>query len=118
MINDKILRPGFRWNRQAEKIPDNKQGDADEFRQRGRDVNKRAAEDAAERGADEAERIVNAACGAAASRGYSLAEKRGKYRLVQAVTEEERAAADVKKQVVMGAEQIKRITQCDGEPAN
>ena len=81
-------------------------------------MNKAACEHASERRADKAEEIVNAACGAAAGRGYSLAQKGGEYRLVQAVAEEECAAADVKEEIVMGAKQIDRVTDGDSQPTN
>src|SRR6478672_11514328 len=104
--------------RETEKIPQEKQRDAAELRQRWRDRDQSAAEHAADRRADEAKKIVNPGCRAASAGRNPAAEKRRQHRLINAVAEKKRRAGGIENQIVTSAEEIKRVPRYRREPAD
>src|SRR5207245_8472861 len=103
------LRSRFRRRRETQKIPEDEEQHTDKLRQRRRKVDERAAEHAAQRRSDKAKEVVDPRRCAATARGNSLREKRGQHRLVQGVAEEESSAANVKKKIIAGAEEINGV---------
>ena len=104
------LRSRFRRRRETQKIPEDEEQHTDKLRQRRRKVDERAAEHAAQRRSDKAKEVIDPRRSAATARGNSLREKRGQHRLVQGVAEEESSAANVKKKIIAGAEEINGVT--------
>src|SRR6266581_4710130 len=94
-MNRNALGARFRRERQPDEKPSHEEHDSEKLWERGRNVNQRAAEHAAERRADKAKKIINTARRSSARCRHVLAKKRGKYRLIDRVTEEKRRAAEI-----------------------
>src|SRR6266545_7450029 len=95
-LDRNALRARFRRERQPDEKPSDEEHDSEKLWERGRNVNQRAAEHAAESRADKAKEIIDAACRPSARCRDVLAEKCGEYGLIHAVTKEKRRAADIK----------------------